>query len=186
LEWTDGWYAELSSLDKPVASLVEASWMGVFLKTWLAPGTNGKWGVARMPAMKAGQVRAANDGGSTFVIPEQSQNKDAAWAFIEFALGRRESQLKMFAASDFIPSLETTYNDTLFIEPDPFFGGQIARKLYVDVVKEIPQARVYGPNYGEMNGFVATAIQKYATGTMSAADALKEAATAIRQKTGLK
>ena len=49
--WTDGWYAELQSPDKPVASIVEASWMGVFLKTWIAGDTAGKWGVALMPAM---------------------------------------------------------------------------------------------------------------------------------------
>jgi lactose/L-arabinose transport system substrate-binding protein len=186
LEWTDGWYAELASQDKPIASIVEASWMGVFLKTWIAGGTAGKWGVALMPAMKAGGLRAANDGGSTFVIPEQSQNKDAAWAFVEFVLGREQSQLKMFAYSDFIPSLETTYNDALFIEPDAFFNGQVARKTYAEVVKEVPPASVYGPHYSQMNGFVATAIQKFAAGQMSAADALKEAADAIRQQTGLK
>ena len=184
-EWTDGWYAELASFDKPIATIVEASWMGVFLKTFIAPGTAGKWGVALMPMMAAGQIRAANDGGSTFVIPDQSQNKEAAWAFVEFLVGREKSQLKMFAYSDFIPSLETTYDDALFIEPDSFFGGQVARKVYAEVVKEIPRGYVYGPHYSQMNGFVATAIQKYAAGEMPAADALKEAADAIRAETGL-
>jgi ABC-type glycerol-3-phosphate transport system substrate-binding protein len=185
-EWTDGWYAELASLDKPTASIVEASWMGVFLKTWIASGTAGKWGVALMPTMQGGQVRAANDGGSTFVIPDQSKNKDAAWAFIQFTLGRDQSQLKLFALSDFIPSLETTYSNPLFIEPDSFFGGQVTRKVYTDVVQQIPQAYVYGPYYSQMNTLVSTAIQKVATGKMSAADALKEAADAVRQQTGLK
>jgi ABC-type glycerol-3-phosphate transport system substrate-binding protein len=182
LEWTDTWYAELGRLDKPIATIVEASWMGVFLKTDVSPGTAGKWGVAEMPAMKAGQVRAANDGGSNMVIPDQSKNKDAAWAFVEFCLGRRENQLKMFAFSDFIPSLETTYDDALFIEPDSYFGGQVARKIYAQVVKIIPQGYVYGPNYNLMNGFVSTAIQKYAAGQMTAANALKEAANSIRQQ----
>jgi lactose/L-arabinose transport system substrate-binding protein len=189
LEWTDGWYAELAKptpADKPIASLVEASWMGTFLKSWIAGGTAGKWGVALMPAMQAGQPRSANDGGSNFVIPDQSQNKAAAWAFVEFVLGREQSELKLFAYSDFIPSLETTYTDALFIEPDAFFNGQVARKVYVDVVKTIPTAHIYGQYYSQMNGFVATALQKVGTGKMSPTDALKEAATAIRQQTGLK
>jgi lactose/L-arabinose transport system substrate-binding protein len=185
LEWTDGWYGELGSNDKPIATLVEAAWMGAFLKGWIAPGTAGKWGVALMPTMKAGQVRAANDGGSNLAIPEKSQNIEAAKAFVEFALGRDQSQLKMFAASDFLPSLETTYDDALFIETDSFFGGQATRKLYTDVVKQIPRAYVYGPYYTQMNGFVSTAVQKVGTGELSAADALKEAADAIRQQTGL-
>ncbi len=184
--WTDGWYAELQSPDKPVASIVEASWLGVFLKTWIAGDTAGKWGVAYMPALKEGQTRAANDGGSTLAIPEQSKNKDAAWAFIEYMLGKEDSQLKQFAYSDFLPALETTYDSPLFIEPDPFFKGQVTRQVYLDVAQQVPAARVYGPKYQLMNGLVATAVQKYATGSMSAADALKEAADAIRQQTGMK
>ena len=67
--WTDGWYGEFSAggtapvatvgpgtpeppAVKPVASLVEAAWMGAFLKGFIAPGTEGLWGVAQMPAMK--------------------------------------------------------------------------------------------------------------------------------------
>ncbi len=181
LEWTDGWYAELASEDSPVATLVIAGWMGTFLKDWIAPGTEGLWGVALMPAMDVGQVRAANDGGSNFVISEQSENKDAAWAFTEFMLGREESQIELFAASDFLPSLETTYDAPIFNEPDPFFGGQEVRELYIEVAQEIPQAYIYGPNYTLMNGYVATAIQKYATGNATAEEALQEAANAIRQ-----
>jgi lactose/L-arabinose transport system substrate-binding protein len=182
--WTDPWYTELNSLDEPIASIVEASWLGVFLKSWIAGDTAGKWGVAYMPAMEEGQPRASNDGGSTLVITEQSENKEAAWAFVEYMLTRRESQLRMFAYSDFLPSLETTYDDHLFIEPDSFFGGQVARQIYLDVAKQIPTAYVYGPDYSLMHGHLQTAIQKFATGQMSAEEALKEAAEAIRMETG--
>jgi ABC-type glycerol-3-phosphate transport system substrate-binding protein len=187
LEWTDGWYAELAAETdaKPIATLIEAAWMGAFLKGWIAPGTEGKWGVALMPAMQEGQVRAANDGGSAFVIPEQSQNKEAAWALTEFLFGRVENQVAMFKSSDFFPSLEAAYDDAVFSEPDPFFADQPVRPVYVDVVKEVPIAHVYGPHYPEMNGFVATAIQKVATGEMSPEEALKEAAEAIRAQTGM-
>lgn len=187
LEWTDGWYAELAAETdaEPIATLVEAAWMGAFLKGWIAPGTAGKWGVALMPAMAEGQVRGANDGGSAFVIPEQSQNKEAAWALTEFLFGRVENQVAMFKSSDFFPSLEAAYADPVFSEPDPFFANQAVRPTYVEVVKEVPIAYVYGPYYPEMNSFVATAIQKVATGEMSAADALKEAADAIRAQTGM-
>ncbi len=187
LEWTDGWYAELAAETeaKPIATLIEAGWMGAFLKGWIATGTEGKWGVALMPAMADGQVRAANDGGSAFVIPEQSQNKEAAWALTEFLFGRVDSQVALFKASDFLPSLEEAYADPVFSEPDPFFANDPVRQTYVDVVKVVPIAYVYGPYYPEMNGFVATAIQKVATGQSSVEDALKEAADAIRAQTGM-
>jgi ABC-type glycerol-3-phosphate transport system substrate-binding protein len=185
LEWTDGWYAELASMDKPIATLVEAAWMGVFLKSWIAPGTSGKWGVALMPAMTAGQVRAANDGGSNAVIPDQSKNKDAAWALAAWLFGKADSQMAMFKTSDFLPSLETTYSDPSWGETDPFFDNQAVRQTYINVVKTIPRGYVYGPYYNQMNGFVATALQQVATGKKSSADALKEAADAIRSATGM-
>ncbi len=179
LEWTDPWYAEFASLDEPVATLIEASWMEVFFKSWIAPGTEGLWGVARMPAGPYGGARAANDGGSTFVINGKTDNPEAAWAFVEFTLARPESQLKLFEISGFIPALETTYNDPIFDEGDPFFAGQKARRLYAEVVSDIPSATVYGPHYGEMNGAVSLAIQQYAAG-MSAQEALEEAADEVR------
>jgi ABC-type glycerol-3-phosphate transport system substrate-binding protein len=180
LEWTDPWYEEFASLDAPVASFVEASWMEIFLKSWIAPGTEGLWGVAYMPAWPGTEARAANDGGSAFVIPEQTENPDAAWAFIEFALARRESQLAMFEISGFIPALETTYDSELFQMPDPFFADQATREIYVDAVQMIPAATVYGPDYDMMNGSVSYAIQLYATGELSAEEALQDAADEIR------
>jgi len=184
--WTDPWYAELGGTgEDSTASLVEASWMGVFLKTWIAADLPGVWGVAYMPAFEEGQVRAANDGGSTLAIPEESDNKDAAWAFIEFMLARPESQITQFAYNDFLPALESTYSDPIFSEPDPFFGDQTPRQIYLDVAGQIPSATVYGPSYSLMNGHVATAIQRYATGEVSAQEALSQAAEDIRRETGL-
>jgi lactose/L-arabinose transport system substrate-binding protein len=202
LEWTDGWYAELAAggttpvatvgpntpeppAVKPVATLVEAAWMGAFLKGWIAPGTEGLWGVAQMPAMQAGQARSSNDGGSNIVIPDQSQNKTVAWALTDWLMGRVDSQVAIFKASDFLPSLETTYSDPIFNEPDPFFANQLTRMAYIDAAKIIPVGYVYGPNYALMNKYVATAIQKVATGASTVQDALTEAATGIRNDTGM-
>jgi lactose/L-arabinose transport system substrate-binding protein len=184
--WTDSWYGELGGTgDEATATIVEASWLGVFLKTWIAVDIPGAWGVAYMPAVEEGQVRASNDGGSTLAIPAESDNKEAAWAFIEFMLAREENQIIQFAYNDFLPALETTYDDPIFSEPDPFFGDQTPRQIYLDVAQQIPAATIYGPHYSLMNGHVATAIQRYATGELSAQEALTEAAEAIRLETDM-
>jgi len=181
LEWTDPWYEELGSLDQPIATLIEASWMDVFLKSWIAPGTAGKWGVAYMPTFEEDGVRASNDGGSVFVIPEQTQNPEAAWAFLEFAMLKNEEYvLKGLAISGFIPSLKSTYDDALFLSTDSFFGGQNTYQIYADVNGEIPRAGIYGPHYAMMNGAVSVAIQRYATGEATAEVALQAAADEIR------
>jgi lactose/L-arabinose transport system substrate-binding protein len=183
LEWEDPWYAELGTVelsDHPIATIIEAAWMEVFMKSWIAPGTAGLWGVAYMPSVTGAGPRTANDGGSTFVIPAKAPNPEAAWAFVEFALGRKESQLKMFEVSGFIPSLETTYDDELFKQGQDFFAGQNTFAIYADAVKKIPSAGIYGPDYNMMNGAVSLAIQHFATGDASAEEALQEAADQIR------
>jgi ABC-type glycerol-3-phosphate transport system substrate-binding protein len=190
LEWTDNWYAVLKAgIDdptvKPVATIPIAAWMGNFLKTWIAPDQAGNYGVALMPAYGEGGVRAANQGGSAAFIPEASSNPEAAWAFIEFMLLRPENHVKIFEYSDYFPAYEATYSDPLFQQPDEYFGGEATRSLYAEVAKNIPVANHYGPYTPAIRTALATAMQKYAMGEMSAEEALQEAASSIRTETGM-
>ncbi|MFN2202900.1 MAG: ABC transporter substrate-binding protein [Caldilineaceae bacterium] len=190
LEWTDNWYAELNApLDDanitPVASVTIGSWMGSFLKTWVAADRAGDWGVAPMPAYSEGGVRSANQGGSCMFIPEASSNPDAAWAFIQFMLLNEDNQKAIFAYSDYFPALTTIYQDAMFAEGDPYFADQPVRQVYADAALSIPKANLYGPYAQAMRGAVATAVQQYALGQLSAEEALAQAADNIRVETGL-
>jgi len=181
-EWSDAWYR---NFDAPgVASHPGAVWMGTFFKSWIAPDAVGKWGVVRLPAWEAGGAQAANDGGSSLVIFEQSKQKEAAWAYVEFQLGRTASQVDIFIASDTFPSLETAYDHPHFGEPDPYYGGQLVRELFTQIVQEIPVAGIYNVDYQEMNGLMAEQIQRFAIGQITAQEALTAAAREIRSRTG--
>ncbi len=186
--WTDPWYARFKStvLADTVATHVEAAWMGGNYKTWICPETKNAWAVAAMPAMVDGQPRASNDGGSSFVIPDQSLNKEAAWAFVEFITARASSQNKIFVNADIFPSYEPSYADGIYSAPDAyFFNAQPVREYYLAASKVVPIGYVYGQYYSMMHGYVQTAIQKYATGAASAEDALKEAADTVRSQAGM-
>ena len=190
LEWTDPWYAELNAaMDNtdtpPIATIVIAAWMGNFLKTWIAADQAGNWGVALMPAYTAGGVRASNQGGSDYFIPEGSQNPDAAWAFIEYVNLNTANQVAQFVYSDYFPANKATYADPVFQEPDPYFGDQVTRAFFAEVAQNIPFGYIYGQYAVTMSNNAAIALQKYAMGTMSAEDALKEAADAVRLETGM-
>lgn len=189
LEWTDGWYADLNSpLDgdvKPIATMPIAAWLGGFLKSWIAPETAGNWGVVELPAFTPDGARAANLGGSAAVIPAQSQNQAAAWAFVQYVIGSEESQVKQLVVGDIFPALTSTYSNPVFMESDSFYGGQAARQVFATAAANMPKANIYGPHYFFMHETVATAVQKYATGQADAAAALAEAAEAIRAETGM-
>lgn len=189
LEWTDQWYAELNaSIDgetEPFATVMIGAWMGSFLKSWIAPDQAGNWGVAMMPAWEEGGVRAANQGGSNLFIPEDSENPEAAWAFIEYMVLNPEVHVQHFAFSDYFPAITSTYEFPIFEEEDPYFGGQVTRELYAEVAQQLPSAPIYGEFGITMSNNTATAMQNYALGNMSAEEALQEAAAAVRLETGL-
>ena len=179
-EWQDPWYADFSGgVDTAVASYVGASWMDGNLRRWIAPDTAGLWGVVPMPVFGDG-VAAANDGGSVFVIPEQSQNQDAAWALASWISLNADITNTIFEESGLFPSYLPAFESPIFDTPDDFFAGQAVRRIYADALQNIPEATVYGPHYALMNEAVSIAIQRYATGELSAADALAEAADEIR------
>jgi lactose/L-arabinose transport system substrate-binding protein len=180
-EWTDPWYTAFA--DGKVATQVEAVWMGTFFKSFIAPKAVGKWGVFKLPVWKVGDPQASNDGGSQLSIFEQSKQKEAAWAYVQFHLGRYESQLLMYEKQDIFPSLEPTYKDAFFSEPDPYFGGDKARELFAGTVAEIPNAGIYTADYQEMNALLMAEIQKFALGEQTAQQALANAAKLIRDQT---
>lgn len=179
--WTDPWYQEMA--EGTVATNPAAVWLGTFLKSFIAPDAAGTWGVFRLPTWGPEGAAASNDGGSQLAIWGQSEQQEAAWAYIEFHLGREESQLAMYRETDIFPSLETTYTDPFFEEPDPYFGDQPVRQLFADVVGQVPDAGIYTADYQEMNGLLVPEIQRFAIGDLSAEEALANAAGAIRDRT---
>ncbi len=189
LEWTDGWYASLNEVQleggtvPPVATVPIAAWMGGFLKNWAATDTAGLWGVVQFPTFNDG-VRSANQGGSSYVIPEQSDNQDAAWAFIEF-VNSTESQIALFDYGDIFPARLSAYEAPIFAEGDEYFADQAVREVYAEAGRNLPVANIYGVYYPVMDSQTDTAVQRFATGEVDAATALAEAAEIIRLETGL-
>jgi ABC-type glycerol-3-phosphate transport system substrate-binding protein len=190
LEWTDNWYASLNetSLEgaavPPVATIPIAAWMGGFLKNWAAVNTAGDWGVVRFPAVDGDSIRSANMGGSSYTIPEMSQNKDAAWAFINF-VNSTASQVELLRFGDVFPARLSAYDDPIFDETDPYFADQNVRAVYAEAARTMPVPNMNGPYYPLMKSTLATAVQQFATDTLSAQDALNQAADVIRAETGL-
>jgi len=179
--WTDPWYK--AQADAGTATVVEAVWMGTFFKSFIAPNATGDWGVFRLPVWKAGGSRASNDGGSVLAIFDQSKQREAAWAYVQFHLGRDQSQLQIYQKTDIFPSLKPTFQDPFFQEPDPYFAGEKVRSMFADIAGQIPAAGIYSKDYQQMSDLTTPEIQKFALGQQSAQQALSNAAKLIREKT---
>jgi ABC-type glycerol-3-phosphate transport system substrate-binding protein len=181
-EWTDPWYAAIN--DGKVGTLPMAVWMGTFLKSWLAPKTSGDWGVVPLPAWTRNGAHTANDGGSALAILKSSSNFSNGWAYVQYHLGRADVQANIYRASDLFPSLQTAWRSPYMSEPDPYYGGQKDRLLFQKLAQQVPVAYIYSSDYEQMDSLMSAELQKYALGKETARQALKNAANAIRSRTG--
>ncbi len=131
-QWGPEWQAMLGN--GSLATEFLGSWFGGFLKGWIAPEAAGKWRVAPIP-----HNMGVNWGGSFLAIPEQSQNKELAWAFVEYAMATSEAQNKMFEVVDYFPAYTPAFDDPMYAMSDPYFGGQQTRQLWVEVANQTPE-----------------------------------------------
>lgn len=117
-------------------SVAAGSWFSGFLKTDIDPEGAGHWGATVLP----GSMPATNWGGSYLVIPEQSDNKEASWAFVKYMLASSKGQNDMFKAVDYFPAYEPAWADdaTLYTAPDEFFGGQAPNVIATEIASKVP------------------------------------------------
>ena len=94
------------------------------MRTNVPDDQSGNWGVYLMPAMAADGQHAANIGGSSLAITAASQNKEAAWAYVNYALGTNDGQVTMLREYGLVPSLLSALDDPFVKEPLGFWGDQ--------------------------------------------------------------
>lgn len=163
-----------------VATIVNASWMKGNIEG--QGGNDGQWGIMELPAFEAGSTRVSSAGGSGMVIPEAAQNKEAAWAFVEYFLTVAQPQVEAYKLGCPIPSILSTYSDPTFQEPEPFWGDQVVGEFFTEVEPQVPPV-YYGKDYREiMTSILPTGIWKAVTGEMDPQAALDEVKANIESK----
>ena len=161
-----------------IAAVAAGCWYGGFLKSWIAPDAAGKWGVVPMP----GTVSTSNWGGSYLAIPSQSQNKELAWDFIQYALATKDAQNAMFRAVDYFPGYIPAWDDSMYQEEDPYFAGQKTKALWVDIAKNIQ------PTFANLmdsaaEGAMQTAVRSGLSNGKTADEIIADVEAAIRNNT---
>lgn len=121
-------------------------------------------------------------GGTFLAIPEQSKNKEAAWAFIEFVCTNTDAQLKNFEVADAFPAWMAAWDHKIFEEKMDFFAGQQARLLWIDIAKRVPE--VITNKYDSVANAAVSAELSAVLNEGKAVDrALRDAKTQIERRT---
>ncbi|MBB3459038.1 lactose/L-arabinose transport system substrate-binding protein [Rhizobium sp. BK313] len=167
-----------------VATQMYGGWYDGTIRS-TSPDLSGKWGVYMMPSMTPDGQHAANLGGSSLAIAENSPNKEAAWKFVNYALGTNEGQVTMLKSFGLVPSLLSAVKDPFVNEPLPYYDNQ---KIWVDILGTLPKISPSpGTQYFSDADAVFRAVQtKYlAGGYPDGKTALADAAQQIASATGL-
>ncbi len=119
-----------------VASFPVGNWAARELKN-IFPEQAGKWRATTLPlGLNVGL------GGSTFVIPSQSQNKEAAWAFVEW-MNLSEDAWKIWVEDSIQPAWKHITELPWYIEhTNEYLGGQLDYALYDSIDDNIPVRRM--------------------------------------------
>ncbi|HEX5322977.1 MAG TPA: sugar ABC transporter substrate-binding protein [Capsulimonadaceae bacterium] len=176
-EWMAGFTNE------SIASYPGAVWLGGIIKDAEKdyPGKKPDWGVFRLPAVAHGGLHVANLGGSVLVIPASSPNKDAAWAFVEYALCTNEGQLAQYEKESLYPSFLPALNDPVMDKPDPFFGGQPVGRFFARDVNKIWRLN-RTPDWAEAIGYVQQDVSQWVASGMPNNDLLATMAQKLHER----
>ncbi len=177
--WTPEWQTMLGT--GSIVIQYGGAWMGGFLKGWLKPEEedwNGKWGIFEVP-----EDPGQNWGGSFLAIPEQSQKKEDAWKFIEFALATEEAQNAMFEAVDYFPAYIPAFDDPIYEEEDPFFGNQKTKAIWVDIALKKMQPFITTPMDAQAEQLFMSYVAQTLDQGLDPQAVLEEAAKEIETQT---
>lgn len=168
-----------------VASQLYGAWYEGTIRSTAPEDQSGKWGVYLMPSLTADGPRAANLGGSSLAIPANSDNKEAAYAYVEYALATNEGQVTMLKDYGLVPSLLSALEDPFVEEPLPFWGDQPVWQVVLGTLDQIEPLRGT-PFFGDADEIVQTVQTQYLNGGYESAQAaLDDAANQIALVTGL-
>ncbi len=130
----------------------------------------GKWAVAPLPTKGSATSFV---GGSNLVVFGDSENKDAAWAFVEF-MTRPETQVAWYEEATVLPAVQAAWDDPKLADDEnvAVFGEQL----------NDTQAPPPIGTWNEVANAMNENLERLTVGDLSAADAaaaMQEAATGI-------
>ncbi|MFJ9793149.1 ABC transporter substrate-binding protein [Streptomyces globosus] len=181
-----GWNALMASLKQGNTAVYPwPTWFGGIIEEQV-PEQSGKWRVRLPPAVRRGGSTAATVNSTHLAVAGSSRHRAAAWSFVEFALTRPASQVRIHRGKGIAPALMAAYDDAVFHEPSAFFGGLRKGEVFLAALKAPQPAFHYTADYARALKLVADAQSKVLLKGAAPAEVLREAADRLAQQTGRK
>ncbi|MFF7438039.1 extracellular solute-binding protein [Streptomyces sp. NPDC008122] len=181
-----GWNALMSSLKQGTNAVAPwPTWFGGIVEEQV-PAEAGKWKVRLPPAVRRGGPTAATVNSTHLAVAGSSRHQAAAWSFVEFALTRPASQVRIYRGKGIAPALMKAYDDAVFHEPSAFFSGQKKGEVFLAALKAPSPAVNYTSDYARALKLVTDAQSRVLLKGAEPATVLREAAAELVRQTGRK
>lgn len=91
-----------------------------------------------LPAWEPGGLRTSVWGGTMLAIPKTAPDFEACWDFAKYLYLSDELARELYRTGDIISPITTHWDDPVYDEPDPYFGGQAKGRMYIELAPLIP------------------------------------------------
>lgn len=120
-----------------VCHLLADWYAGGFMKDM--PGLAGKLKLMPLPAWEKGGRRTSVIGGTMLSIPKRTEDFEAAWRFAkELYLDPRLAE-RLYKSTMIVSPVKKNWTASFYDDPIPYFCGQPAGRLYLEVAPQIPE-----------------------------------------------
>lgn len=123
--------------DGNLCAFITADWRVTHIKRF-SPNLEGKMRAMPLPIFEPGDKRTATWGGTMIGITKGCENPDEAWKLIEKLYFSKEGLAARRKVSDVLPPVKHLWDDPAYHKPDPYFGGQKADELFIELARDIP------------------------------------------------
>ncbi|MGW9111978.1 ABC transporter substrate-binding protein [Microbacterium sp. NPDC055683] len=168
--WSDEWFSALA--DGTIATLPIGAWMPANLEG-SAPDGAGSWRVAEMPQWEEGVSTSSENGGSSLAIPAAAENKELAYAFIEYANAGDGVQTRIDGGA--FPATVADLESEEFLSTEfDYFGGQKANEVFAASSASVVEGWQYLPFQVYANTVFGDSVGQAFLGSTSVADGLED------------
>lgn len=140
--WSDEWNRGLN--DGTLATQINGGWLVSSLPERAADEA-GNFIVSPLPQWEEGLSASSELGGSSYAIPEKSENKEAAYKFLEYMTSGDGVQTRVNEMQAFVPNLSVLDDESWQTKKVDFYGDQNFNKTLSDVAKSVSTGWSYPP-----------------------------------------
>jgi arabinosaccharide transport system substrate-binding protein len=123
--------------DGNICAFVTPDWRITYVKRF-SQHLSGRMRMMPLPVFEPGDKRTGTWGGTMIGITKGCEDPKEAWRMIEKLYFSKEGLESRRKFSDVLPPVISLWDDPVYHQPDPYFGGQRANELLIELARDIP------------------------------------------------